>query len=75
VVVGAVAPVLQRLPDVTAQVRGRPLDDEAIAHVGRGYAEGIEPMSDARGSAWYRRRMIEVFVRRALRELAGVART
>ncbi|HSK96141.1 MAG TPA: xanthine dehydrogenase family protein subunit M, partial [Euzebyales bacterium] len=69
VVVGAVAPVLQRLPEVTAQVAGRPLDDEAVAHVSRGYAQGITPMSDARGSAWYRRRMIEVFVRRALEEL------
>jgi carbon-monoxide dehydrogenase medium subunit len=69
VVVGAVAPVLQRLPDVTAQVVGRPLDDEAIVHVSQGYAQGIEPMSDARGSAWYRRRMIEVFVRRALIDL------
>lgn len=69
VVVGAVAPVLQRVPDVTAEIAGRPLDDDAIAHVSRGYARGIEPMSDARGSAWYRRRMIEVFVRRALEEI------
>jgi carbon-monoxide dehydrogenase medium subunit len=69
VVVGAVAPVLQRLPDVTAEVAGRPLDGDAIAHVSRGYAQRIEPMSDARGSAWYRRRMIEVFVRRALESL------
>jgi carbon-monoxide dehydrogenase medium subunit len=70
VVVGAVAPVLQRLPAVTAVTIGRPLDGEAIAHVARAYAEGIEPMSDARGSAWYRRRMIEVFVRRALVSLS-----
>lgn len=69
VVVGAVAPVLQRLPHVTADVAGRALDHEAIAHVSRGYAQGIDPMSDARGSAWYRRRMVEVFVRRALEGL------
>jgi carbon-monoxide dehydrogenase medium subunit len=39
------------------------------AEIGRRYAEAIEPISDARGSAEYRRRVIAVEVRRALEEL------
>lgn len=69
IVVGAVAPVLQRLPDLTNAVVGSTLDDETIRGLSEGYAAGVEPMDDARGSAWYRRRMVEVLVRRALLEL------
>jgi CO/xanthine dehydrogenase FAD-binding subunit len=36
----------------------------------RGYAEAIDPISDISGSADYRRRVIEVEVRRALEEVA-----
>jgi carbon-monoxide dehydrogenase medium subunit len=39
------------------------------AAVGSAYAEAIEPISDLRGSAAYRRRVIAVEVRRALEEL------
>ena len=42
----------------------------APAEVGRAYAEAIDPISDVSGSADYRRRVIEVEVRRALEELA-----
>jgi carbon-monoxide dehydrogenase medium subunit len=41
------------------------------AEVGRAYAEAIEPISDARGSAAYRKRVIAVEVRRALEEVAA----
>jgi aerobic carbon-monoxide dehydrogenase medium subunit len=62
VVVGAVAATPQWFPDLCA------LGDPA--EIGRRYAERIEPLSDARGSAAYRKRVIEVEVRRALEELA-----
>lgn len=39
------------------------------AEIGRRYADAIEPLSDARGSARYRRRVIAVEVRRALEDL------
>jgi aerobic carbon-monoxide dehydrogenase medium subunit len=62
VVVGAVAGRPQELPEVCAR-GGR------AAEIGRAYAEAIEPMSDSRGSAAYRRRVIGVEVRRALEAL------
>lgn len=74
VVVGAVAERPQRLPQVLDAVAGRALDDATIAAVAEGYAGGIEPLSDLRGSAWYRGEMIRVFVERALRAAGERAR-
>ena len=71
VAVGAAAARPQRFADITAALVGRPLDAGAIDGVARAYAERIDPMDDQRGSAWYRRRMIAVHVRRALHELTG----
>lgn len=64
VVVGAVAARPQLL---------RELCDPGAdpADVGRAYAEAIEPISDARGSAAYRKRVIAVEVRRAIEETAA----
>jgi carbon-monoxide dehydrogenase medium subunit len=63
VVVGAVAGKPQWFPEVC--------DPEAApAELGRAYAEAIDPISDFSGSAEYRRRVIEVEVRRALEEIA-----
>lgn len=69
VVVGAVAGTPQRVPEATAAEAGRPLDEAAADRLARAYADAIEPIDDARGSAWYRTQVIEVFVRRAVREL------
>lgn len=74
VVVAAVASTLQRVPAALAPAVGTTLDDAVVRQVARGYAEAIDPMDDARGSAWYRRRTIEVFVRRALEHVAGTQR-
>ncbi|MGH3665094.1 MAG: FAD binding domain-containing protein [Egibacteraceae bacterium] len=73
VVVGAVAATPQRLPEVLDAAAGQRLEATTIRDISRRYAESIEPMSDARGSSWYRRRMIDVFVRRALETLASPA--
>lgn len=61
VVVGAVAGRPQHFPELCT------LGDPA--EIGRRYAEAIEPISDVRGSAGYRKRVIAVEVRRALEEL------
>jgi carbon-monoxide dehydrogenase medium subunit len=61
VVVGAVAETPQEFPELC---EGEP------AEVGAGYAERIEPLSDARGSAAYRRRVIAAEVRRAVEAVA-----
>jgi aerobic carbon-monoxide dehydrogenase medium subunit len=62
VVVGAVAGRPQWFPKLCDP--GAP-----PAELGRAYAEAIQPISDFSGSAGYRRRVIEVEVRRALEEI------
>ena len=44
---------------------------DGTAEIARRYAERVEPMSDARGSAAYRRRVTAVEVRRALEDVAA----
>jgi len=70
VVVGAVAERPQYFPEVCALAEGERLDGELAAEIGRRYAEEIDPISDSRGSARYRRRVIAVEVRRALEDLS-----
>ena len=60
VVVGAVAETPQDFPD---------LCEGSAEEVAAGYAERIEPLSDSRGSAAYRRRVIAAEVRRAVEEV------
>lgn len=61
VVVGAVAEVPQHFPDLC--------DGEADEVAAR-YAQRIEPLADARGSAAYRRRVIAAEVRRAVEQVS-----
>ena len=69
--VGAVAEVPQHFPDVCALADDQPLEAELREEIARRYAERVEPIADARGSAAYRRRITAVEVRRALEELAA----
>lgn len=72
VAVGAAAEVPQRFPDTEVTARGRVIDEALAASVAEEYANQIDPLSDMRGSDWYRREMIHVWVRRAiLRAAAG----
>jgi aerobic carbon-monoxide dehydrogenase medium subunit len=73
VVVGAVADRPQRFPDLCAT--WKPADSASAREIGAGYADRIDPISDNRGSAAYRTRMIAVEVRRALDTLAPAALT
>ena len=72
VVVGAVAERPQYFPDICNVVsppQCEQLNREVATEIGRRYAEAIHPISDSRGSAEYRRRVIAVEVRRALEEM------
>jgi len=71
VVVGAVASSPQRFRNVEADAVGTRLDSSVIERLADGYSQEISPLEDARGSAWYRKRMIRVFVKRALADLAS----
>jgi len=70
VVVGAVAERPQYFPEICALAEGVSLDRDLAAEIAQRYAAAINPISDVRGSAEYRRRVIAVEVRRALEELA-----
>jgi carbon-monoxide dehydrogenase medium subunit len=74
VVIGAATARPQRYADLTEALVGGSLEEGAVERVARAYAERIDPMDDQRGSAWYRRRMVEVHVRRALHAIAPAAR-
>lgn len=58
-------PVLVRGLDF---VRDEPLTDQLLARVTDIVNEQISPVSDMRGSEWYKREAARVFVRRAIRE-------
>jgi carbon-monoxide dehydrogenase medium subunit len=67
VVVGAVSERPQYFADVCAVFA--PGRRATATDIGRGYADRIDPIADARGSADYRRRAIAVEVRRAVEEV------
>jgi carbon-monoxide dehydrogenase medium subunit len=66
VVVGAVASRPQRVADAEKLAIGKAIDQGMAQRVADAYAESIDPIDDLRGSAWYRRQMIRVLVRRAI---------
>ena len=66
VAVGATTETPQRFPDFEALAHGQELTAELAETIGERYAEAVDPISDLRGSAWYRREMVRVWVRRAL---------
>ncbi len=69
VVVGGAGPTPIGLPAADAELAGEPLDaSDAVERVAARYAEAARPVSDTRGSEAYKRQMIRVLVRRALRQ-------
>ena len=74
VAVGAAAEVPQRFAEVESAAVGRELDDALAAEMATAYAEQIDPLTDMRGSDWYRREMIDVWTRRAILGAATAAR-
>jgi aerobic carbon-monoxide dehydrogenase medium subunit len=74
VVVGACADRPQHYPDICAAARGETIERELAQEIGRRYAERLQPLSDARGSADYRRRVVAVEVRRAVEEVGEAGR-
>jgi carbon-monoxide dehydrogenase medium subunit len=66
VVVGAVASTPQEVPAAEALAVGEHLGAELIDEIANAYTEAIDPLDDLRGSKWYRRQVIQVFVRRSI---------
>jgi carbon-monoxide dehydrogenase medium subunit len=55
-------------------LRGKPLDPGIVAEAAHRAAEESDPVGDLDGSAEYKRKMVEVFVQRALRQASQAAR-
>jgi CO/xanthine dehydrogenase FAD-binding subunit len=66
IVLGAVAPTPVRARKAEEILRGNELTEERIHEAARVAATECNPIDDVRGSAWYRREMVEVLTRRQL---------
>lgn len=66
VAAGAVAPTPRLLPTVAETLVGEPAGDTAFDKAAQVARDAVEPISDIRGSADYRRELVAVLTRRAL---------
>ncbi len=66
IVLGAVAPIPKMVADAAESLMGRPADEDAFKKAARIAREAAQPISDVRGTAQFRRDLIEVLTRRAL---------
>jgi CO/xanthine dehydrogenase FAD-binding subunit len=69
--VGAVSGRPQEFPEACAVALGKPITLDIATEIGRRYSELASTLSDVRGSAAYRSRLIAVLVRRSLEPLAA----
>ncbi len=73
IALGAVAPAPVRMPAAEAAMAGRPLDRDLLAEVGGIVMRSVDPISDVRGPAEYRREISGVLAARALEACAAQA--
>ena len=71
IALGSVGVTPIRATAAEAILRGQPLKTEAFAEAGEKAKEAVDPISDFRGSAGYKKDMAAVFVRRALERALG----
>lgn len=64
---GAVAPVPMRAKKAEAILRGKPLSDDLVEHAAMIASEESKPIDDIRSSAQYRRDMVRVLTKQAIK--------
>jgi carbon-monoxide dehydrogenase medium subunit len=69
IALGAAGPHPLRARRAEAALAGQPLDAASINAAAQAALEECDPATDALASAWYRRKMVGVFVRRTLERL------
>jgi len=69
ITLGAVAPTIIHAPEAEVYLVGKELTDEVIARAAELASSASRPIDDIRGSAAYRKAMVNVLVRRGLRSL------
>lgn len=67
VVLGAVAPTAMRATEAEAVLVGSELPEAVIGQAAEAAAAEARPVDDIRASAWYRRKMVAVLVKRGIR--------
>ena len=72
-VLGAVAPIPLRIVQAEEALLGQPATEETFQRVSEIVRDEVQPISDQRASAAYRRRMSGIAATRALRQAAGLA--
>jgi aerobic carbon-monoxide dehydrogenase medium subunit len=70
-VAGAVSEIPQEIAAAEERARGQRLTGALIDEIAQAYADAIEPLSDLRGSAWYRKQIIRVLARRAMQQVSA----
>ena len=73
IALGAVGPHPIRARQAERSLVGSSLGPDAIATAAAEAAQESDPFTDGIATDWYRRRMVDLFVRRALEQLAQVA--
>jgi carbon-monoxide dehydrogenase medium subunit len=73
IALGAVAPTPMRAEKAEALLAGQPITSELIDRAAESVAREVQPITDQRASAEYRREISQVLTRRALRECAKEA--
>lgn len=68
IALGSVAPTPIRAPSVENKIRGRKMSEELVEEAAAACVEVAKPIDDVRGTAEYRRDMVGVLVKRAMRE-------
>jgi carbon-monoxide dehydrogenase medium subunit len=74
IAVGGGLPAPVRLPAIEQELAGKTLDAALVESVAGKVAGMIEPVSDVRGSAQYRKQISGVLVRRAIEEAFQMAK-
>ena len=72
VALGAVAPTPVRATAVEAALQGQQVTSDAVRAAAEAVADQVDPLTDFRGSAEYKRDMAVVFTRRALEQVLGL---
>jgi CO/xanthine dehydrogenase FAD-binding subunit len=75
IALAAVAPTPLRATRAESALRGQPMSEATIAEAARIAATEARPIDDVRGSAEFRRHLVEVLTRRTLTEAWNQART
>ncbi len=73
IAVGSVAPTVLRLSRTEERLRGRTIDAETLIEAGEWAAGEVNPITDIRSTADYRRAMAGVLIRDLLADLSGAS--